>query len=343
MLVAHDQNPITFAKQIIKQVSRTFAISIRLLTGSLGKAVLTGYLLCRIADTIEDDSTTSSTIRSQLLTLFSKCPTGKEQLTQFITAVSCIKGDEPYLKLLHNSNKIFNLLNTLPNESAKIVWSRTEEMVLGMRDFVEQYPQGIHIQSTDELHRYCYYVAGTVGHMLTDLFYYHSPFISKATYHRLLVNCEAFGEVLQIVNILKDVAWDVEFRNHVFIPADVLMSNGSTQKNILADEFRTENYESIKTLVNMAKLDLTQALQYFYTIPRMAITIRLFCLVPLVLAIATLREIQNTQVMLQKGGMVKISRKEVRSILFYCGFAIMSNKLISRLVERVSKKPFLIF
>lgn len=316
-MLEHNQEALTFAKQMIKQLSYTFAMSIRLLPGPLGKAVLTGYLLCRIADTVEDDSSTSSTIRAQLLTLFSESARSQEQLAEFVTAASCIKGDESHLKLLHNSIMVFELLNFLPDKSAQIVWSRTREMALGMREFVIQYPKGIHIKSTDELHRYCYYAAGTVGHMLTDLFYYHSPFITKVTYDRLLVNCEAFGEMLQITNILKDIAWDFECQNYVFIPADLLMRNGSTQENILADEFRTQNYESIKTIVNIAELDLAQALQYFYTIPRMAITIRLSCLVPLVLAIATLREIQNTQVMLQKGGMVKISRKEVKSIIVY--------------------------
>src|SRR5215204_4691761 len=44
-----------FAREILPPVSRTFALSIRLLPGALGRAVRTAYLLCRIADTIEDE------------------------------------------------------------------------------------------------------------------------------------------------------------------------------------------------------------------------------------------------------------------------------------------------
>ena len=44
-----------FAREILPAVSRTFALSIRLLPGALGRAVRTAYLLCRIADTIEDE------------------------------------------------------------------------------------------------------------------------------------------------------------------------------------------------------------------------------------------------------------------------------------------------
>src|SRR5215203_6271569 len=44
-----------FAREILPPVSRTFALSIRVLPGTLGRAVRTAYLLCRIADTIEDE------------------------------------------------------------------------------------------------------------------------------------------------------------------------------------------------------------------------------------------------------------------------------------------------
>ncbi|MFM8910391.1 MAG: hypothetical protein ACKOH8_07445, partial [Gemmatimonadota bacterium] len=40
-----------FGRAILPEVSRTFAISIKALPGTLGDAVCTAYLLCRIADT----------------------------------------------------------------------------------------------------------------------------------------------------------------------------------------------------------------------------------------------------------------------------------------------------
>src|SRR5215831_2258586 len=43
-----------FCRAMLPRVSRTFAINIRLLGGSMGEAVRVGYLMCRIADTIED-------------------------------------------------------------------------------------------------------------------------------------------------------------------------------------------------------------------------------------------------------------------------------------------------
>jgi farnesyl-diphosphate farnesyltransferase len=45
---------LRFSREILPAVSRTFALSIRVLPGRLGAAVNCAYLLCRIADTIED-------------------------------------------------------------------------------------------------------------------------------------------------------------------------------------------------------------------------------------------------------------------------------------------------
>ena len=43
-----------FCHAVLPSVSRTFALGIKTLPGDLGQAVLDAYLLCRIADTVED-------------------------------------------------------------------------------------------------------------------------------------------------------------------------------------------------------------------------------------------------------------------------------------------------
>ena len=68
-----ERDPLAFARGIIGRVSRTFAIGIRVLPGDLGKAVLVGYLLCRIADTVEDDGRATAARRQELLARFAAC------------------------------------------------------------------------------------------------------------------------------------------------------------------------------------------------------------------------------------------------------------------------------
>ena len=62
-------------------------------------------------------------------------------------------------------------------------------MIGGMRKFVLLYPHGIRIQSLEEYREYCYYVAGTVGYLLTDLWHEHAPSIGE----RAVPRCCASG------------------------------------------------------------------------------------------------------------------------------------------------------
>src|SRR5437762_4542709 len=48
------QQAFGFCRAILPRVSRTFALNMRLLNGSLGEAVRVAYLLCRAADALED-------------------------------------------------------------------------------------------------------------------------------------------------------------------------------------------------------------------------------------------------------------------------------------------------
>jgi farnesyl-diphosphate farnesyltransferase len=324
----------SFARGIIGQVSRTFAIGIAILPGDLGKAVLVGYLLCRIADTIEDDGSATAERRQYLLARFLECFDDPERAERFAAEASDIKADPSYLELIAGTKLVFTLLWSLPRKSAEIVEKWARELTLGMSEFVGRYPAGIRIQTMQEYRRYCYYVAGTVGHLLTDLWYYHSPLVTKRDYERLLANCEAFGEGLQTINILKDIAWDIEHENAAYIPEELLRARGSSHQAILSGERRAENREALVALVQLAKDDIRRSLDYFNAIPKMAIQIRLFCLLPILFAVATLREIERSSAMLQSGGAVKISRAEVRSLILAGSLSTISNKTTRWLVSK---------
>src|SRR6202140_1272427 len=98
----HPAGALDFARSIIGRVSRTFAIGITILPGDLGKAVLTGYLLCRIADTIEDDGTSAASRRQELLAKFIACLDDPALAARFGDEVSDIKVADPnYRELLH--------------------------------------------------------------------------------------------------------------------------------------------------------------------------------------------------------------------------------------------------
>jgi farnesyl-diphosphate farnesyltransferase len=152
--------------------------------------------------------------------------------------------------------------------------------------------------------------------------------------------CRAFAEALQTVNILKDVAVDAEQENSVYIPEELLKAHGSTQSRILAPELLASNREALTQLIKLAWHDLEEALVYLLDIPRRAVQIRLFCILPLLLAYATLRDLVQSTAMLKPGGSVKISRREVKSLLMTGAMLAMSNRGVRWLVARVRQRSF---
>ncbi len=329
-----------FCVAILPAVSRTFALGIKVLPGALGQAVLDAYLLCRIADTIEDAPGVDPQVKAAMLDDFLAAFDDAAVLNRFLASVATLSGDEAHTALTRNADLVLAHFAGLPHATRAVVQKWVTEMATGMRKFVLLYPDGIRIQTVDEYKEYCYYVAGTVGYMLTDLWHEHSSSIGVRRHAILRERCRAFAEALQTVNILKDVAIDAEKENSVYIPEELLRAQGSTHSRILAPELVANNREALAQLIQLAWHDLEEARNYLLLIPRRAVSIRLFCMLPLLLAYATLRDLVRSTAMLRPGGSVKISRKEVKSLLMTGSMLVMSNWAVRRLVERVRLRAF---
>jgi farnesyl-diphosphate farnesyltransferase len=211
-----------------------------------------------------------------------------------------------------------------------------------MRKFVLLYPHGIRIQSLDEYKEYCYYVAGTVGYLLTDLWHEHAPSIGDRHYRALREKCRQFAEALQTVNILKDVATDAEQENSIYIPEELLRAHGSSHAMILSPDRVRGTRDALATLVQLAWNDLETARSYLLLIPRRAVPIRLFCVLPLLFAYATLRDLTRTPQALARREVVKISRREVKALTYFGFLVILSNRGLAWLADRAMRRPFLV-
>lgn len=338
--IARIRDAEAFGKRILPAVSRTFAISIRFLPGDLGKAVLTAYLLCRIADTIEDDGSTSPDRRAELLDAFLKTLFDRDAADAFPALAADLKGDPAHLELVRHTDLVLVNFRTLPPRTQERVAHWVREMGVGMAKFVRNYPSGIRIQTLAEYKEYCYYVAGTVGCMLTELWHLHARAVGKREFERLWAKCQAFGEALQTVNILKDIAHDAQYENAIYIPAQDLAAAGSSHETLLSAQHLEHSHAAVQRFIDLARTDLDDALEYILLIPRRAVAIRAFCVLPLLFAYATLRDLSGSRAMLTPGGNVKISRREVKSLMVVGLLSLFSNGALRRLVRRVKARPF---
>jgi farnesyl-diphosphate farnesyltransferase len=234
---------------------------------------------------------------------------------------------------------VFADFRTLPPPAQAIVRRWVLEMIRGMRKFVLAYPAGIRIQTVEEYKEYCYYVAGTVGYLLTDLWRAYVPSIDNARYEALRANSRAFAQALQTVNILKDVAGDAGRDNSIYVPEQLLRAHGTGQSSILERDRAAQNQAALDALIRLAWDDLEHATAYLLAIPRRAWAIRRSCALPLLFAYATLRDLTGTPDALARRHTVKISRREVKWLMVLSTLGAASNRALRALVERTRARP----
>jgi len=320
-----------YCVETLPKVSRTFALVISILKGEIHQAILLAYLLCRIADTIEDNSFLSADQKSELLNEFLKALKNQENWQESIKKVQLSfverRHENEDYNLTFNSDRVFRVFDTVDQETKICIVPWIEEMVVGMQKYQAfSTPSSTitAIKDIDELKNYCYYVAGTVGIMLTHLFIRFSRPISPENQKKMHELSVSFGIGLQMTNILKDFNEDLE-RGWCYLPESILKKHGFTPETFSQNLETHEAKAVISELRGIARQHLKDALHYTFAIPKLERSIRLFCLWPLHMANQTLAALHEKSDLF-KGKTVKITRSQVRHTILRTSFDWFSNK-----------------
>lgn len=201
--------------ELLVRTSRTFALAIPLLPDPTRSEVTVAYLLFRIADTFEDATGWSRAERLAAL----------EELGALIEAGDVARARERgaawlarrpidhdgYLDLLGQTPAVVAALGVFDPAVRAILSRHALRTARGMARIVGQGDEGgaLALGTIEELRHYCYLVAGIVGEMLTEVFLHDAPQLA-AEAEALHASKIAFGEALQLVNILKDEGDDAQ-------------------------------------------------------------------------------------------------------------------------------------
>ncbi|MFQ5633613.1 MAG: squalene/phytoene synthase family protein, partial [bacterium] len=208
-------NPHEYCQQTLQKVSRTFAINIAFLQGDLYKAILCAYLFCRIADTIEDTVFRDREKQKSLLQSYKGIFKGRaftiRQVSKWVDSFKAAEmaetNESEDHKLVQNTYLVVENFLTLPLPYRQAICDCLVEMSEGMLATIrlkEHQANKMYFSKTiAELNRYCYYVAGTVGILLTKFFATHSRSITNPIIKALNRNAVSFGLGLQMTNIIK--------------------------------------------------------------------------------------------------------------------------------------------
>ena len=305
LLIENSQTDLAYQKAILSSVSRTFALTIPLLPPIIEKVVGNTYLLCRIVDTIEDAAELTPEAKKNLSALFLDVVLERAPVESFVEL--CLDALKNYsnhdeLDLIAHTPTVLRILHTCSSHDQEAVSRCVSIMSEGMSRFHGRQTKA-GLKDLSEFEDYCYVVAGVVGELLTSIFRHYSPQFSKNIqgHENLAI---AFGQALQMTNILKDSPED-RARGVSWKPANL----------------------SQLDLLQIAYQKLSDSLTYILLIPKEEVGMRRFCLLAFGLAVLTLDKLAAGD-HFERQEDIKLSRNTVWFFYGFTKIAAGSNGLI---------------
>ena len=317
-----------YQRAVLPGVSRTFALTIPQLPDGLWEPVTTAYLLCRIADTIEDDAELSPEEKRRFQERFAQAVEGHEDpaaLARELAPSLSRRTPAPERELVENTARVVRLTRAQDDRTRAALARCVRIMCEGMSRYQALRPAH-GLPDALEFERYCYHVAGVVGEMLTELFCHHQPSI-EARRLELEPRAVAFGLGLQMTNILKDV-WEDLDRGVCWLPRDVFASAGFDLSELRPGRSTPAFQEGLLRCVGLARGHLERALEYTIAIPREQRGIRRFCLWALAMSVLTLRKLVQHPGFTSSSE-VKIRRRAVKATIVASEVLVRSDRLLT--------------
>lgn len=348
----HNGDVEAYLDDIHGNVSRTFEAALtQLQDEELKNQVRDSYLLCRIADTIEDTKLFDGDTKAELLNSYSELIEDQiseekkeekeikkyREVADWVRTVSDnlddlhindLDGsredvDGAYWSLVRNAHTVFSSYEQFDESSKSNVGESIMEMAEGMAEYVGRKEEGIRIQDEEDLHNYCHYAAGTVGDLLTDLFAEKSE-VDKSV---LEENSEPYAQLLQRINVARDPVADIRKENAIFTPETFLdnFDHEDFKKEIehvmelgVAPSNNSELANSVEKVLDSAEERAESAIEYILEFDESENKgIRAYLETPLLLALGTAHQTEPEDAFSKSG--LKIERENVMKILESAG------------------------
>ena len=327
---------LTCQARLLQRVSRTFALTIPQLPHRLRWPVTNAYLLCRIADTIEDEPALSPAQKRAFLDRLVQVVDGHEDATPFsrdLGALLSSSTTENERDLVANCNRVIGITASLRSRQRVAIARCLRIMSGGMMEF-QQNPTPGGLKDLASLQRYCYYVAGVVGEMLTELFCDYSAAVDRQR-KKLLALSVAYAQGLQMTNILKDL-WEDKRRGVCWLPRDVFRKSGFELDRLSPGEADPRFLKGFSEIVAVTRGQLWDGLRYVLLIPAHEAGLRRYLLWSLGLSVLTLRSLYRTP-SFRNGRNAKLSRWSVAALIVLTSVLARSDSALRCLFTRVTR------
>ena len=330
---------------LLKGVSRSFYLTIRVLPGELRGPVGLAYLLARAADTITDTRLVSPTQRLEHLVLFREQVAGPAELEPLQRIGRALTGKQAIPKeqeLLTSLPGIFSMLEASPEPDKTLVRSVVATLTLGMEADLTTFPvedSGLVgcIESPNDLDRYIYLVAGSVGEFWTAITMAHTPPVQNWDRERMCQTGVAFGKALQLTNVLRDVPRDLR-NGRCYLPKADLSGIGVSPEELLDPASGTAARQVLVNWIETALQYYAAAEEYLLAIPGCCLRLRLAALWPILIGLATLGRLARNGSWLDPARPSRVSRVWVYRTLAISCCCARSDRVLRRWINRLRRE-----
>lgn len=262
---------------LLRGVSRSFYLTIRLLPSRVREPISLGYLLARASDSIADTSAADVEHRVEALRQLRNGGVAPDA----VAALAEKQSAPAEAELLRRLPDLLKMLEHSPaRERLEWVWAH---ILRGQIFDLERFNGNAEPLSPEELDEYTFLVAGCVGEFWTRLCAERLPGFSKRPLDELVSLGVAYGKGLQLVNILRDRRGDAAI-GRVYVT--------------------DERFVEAKA---QAAAGLEAGMRWVAAVDNRRV--RFACLPPARIGLETLARIEPDS------GPVKISRRDVRRVL----------------------------
>ena len=303
---------------LLKEVSRSFYLTMRILPSAIRSQISLAYLLARTTDTIADTEIIPVERRLEALERLrarilgtSNEPLNFGQLTQ--------KQSLPAEKILlerceDSSAKLSQFSQEDQQRIRDVLNTIIGGQELDLKRFVgASEKQIIALQTEDELDNYTYRVAGCVGEFWTKMCRAHLFPKEKLDEILLMMNGIRFGKGLQLVNILRDLPRDLR-AGRCYIPQEALIPVGLSPTDLLSPSSQPKFRSVYEKHLNIAQEHLAAGWNYTNSLPRSQCKVRLACAWPILIGARTIQKLRGANIF-DPEQRLKIRRDEVRKLI----------------------------
>lgn len=304
---------------LLRQVSRSFYLTLRVLPAAVRPQISLAYLLARTTDTIADTELLPQNQRLAALAALRERIAGSSAIPLALGEFAKNQGSPGEQTLLQNCESSLKLLADSPQLDQRLIVQVLETIMSGQELDLRRFGSAsgtniVALASADELDDYAYRVAGCVGEFWTQICLAHLFSPAQVDSEQLLANGIRFGKGLQLTNILRDVPRDLRM-GRCYLPLDQLRGNGLAPADLLHSSNEARARRIYNEWLETAQAHLDAGWEYTNALPRGCIRVRLACAWPLLIGARTLR-LLRTGSFLDAARRIKVSRAEVRGVLW---------------------------